>query len=331
MSEKGSSAKLFTKLNLKEDKAEHFGCYNQDLSLLDSRLPDYSNALSIKNKKVTIIGCGSSGSYVAEELVKSGVTNFILIDDDYLAVENVLRHACNLSDIGLKKIHALKAKLLKINPYIQVVCLNEKINIIPNYVGEKIKNSDIIINATADIEEVINEFCWCHKIPSVYSKVYPLGFGGEIIRVIPNVTPCFECLHNEFTNVLEEHPDFTNFPPENIKNYNETLEGEILSTPALSIDAKFISLFAAKMTLEILYSNSLDEFKLKPNIILWGNEKKWIFEQDFECIKVNTSNFVSCNNCVVCFGIKQIESELGLTEEKIIVFANNIKIKNVED
>ncbi len=324
-------AELYSKLKYKEEKVEYAGCYNQDLTKLFSRIPDNQKASSIKNKKVTIIGCGSAGSVIAEEFVKSGVSDLILIDDEYLTVENVSRHTCNLKDIGLKKTRALQNKLFKINPFIKIECIDVKIITIPSYVSEKINNSDLIINATAEIEEVINEFCWQYKIPSLHSKVYPMGYGGEIIRVIPEITPCFECMHNMLSRILETQQGFDDIPTNKFINYNETEEGEILPTPALSIDAKFISLFTAKMSLEILYSTALEEFKSKSNIVLWGNEKKWIFKQEFECIKVNTSKFISYTNCFVCYGNKQIESELGLTEAEVLKIANDTILKNVED
>ncbi|WP_461640539.1 ThiF family adenylyltransferase [Labilibaculum euxinus] len=324
-------AELYAKINYKEGKVEYFGCYNPDLTKLNSRAPDSQKTSLINKKKVAIIGCGSSGSVVAEEFVKSGVSELILIDDDDLTVENVIRHTCSLEDIGLKKTQALKNKLNRINPFIKVDCINTKIITIPSHISEKIKNADVIVNATADIEEVINEFCWLYKIPSLHSKVYPMGYGGEIIRVIPEITPCFECMNNKLSNILETQVGFNDTPNSKFINYNETEEGEILPTPALSIDAKFISLFTVKMALDILLADSLEAFKSKPNIILWGNEKKWIFKEKFECVKVDTSSFISYSNCFVCFGNKQIETELGLTEQEILNITNDSILKNDED
>ncbi len=324
-------AELYAEINYKEKVIKYFGCYNLDLTKLESRMPNSQKSSLINTKKVAIIGCGSAGSVIAEEFVKSGVSELILIDDDYLTVENVIRHSCGIEDIGLKKTQALKNKLYQINPFIKVDCVNTNIITIPSYVSEKIKSVDIIVNATADIEEVINEFCWLYKIPSLHSKVYPMGYGGEIIRVVPEITPCFECMNNKLSNILETQDGYNDTPDNKFINYNETEEGEILPTPALSIDAKFISLFTVKMALDILRSNNLEEFKSRPNIILWGNEKKWIFKENFECVKVDTSEFISYSNCFVCFGNKQIETELGLTEDEVLNITNDTIIRHVED
>lgn len=327
----GDKAELYAKINYKDGKIEYFGCYNPDLTQLNSRTPNSRKNTLISKKKVAIIGCGSSGSVIAEEFVKSGVSELTLIDDDYLTVENVIRHTCGLEDVGLKKTQALKNKLQRISPFIKVDCIDTKIITIPSHVSEKIKSADIIVNATAEIEEVINEFCWLYKIPSLHSKVYPLGYGGEIIRIIPGVTPCFECMNNKLSRILETQDGFNDIPETKFINYDETEEGEILPTPALSIDAKYISLFTVKMAIEILLSENLEVFKSKPNIVLWGNEKKWIFKEEFECIKVDTTGFKSYSNCFVCFGNEQIENELGLTEQEILNIANDSIIKKDED
>lgn len=324
-------ADLYAKINYKANEVEYFGCYNSDLKVLKSRIPDLKKTTPINKKKVVVIGCGSSGSVIAEELVKSGISDLVLIDDDYLTVENVYRHLCSLEDVGLKKVRALKSRLKKINPIIEIECYETKIITISSSVSELIKSADVIVNATAESEEVINEFCWEHKIPSIHSKVYPLGYGGEVVRVIPDVTPCFECMNNKLSRILETQKGYSDTPDVKFINYNETDEGEIYPIPSLSIDAKYISLFAVKMTLEILYLNDLIILKSKPNIILWGNERRWIFKEEYECIKIDTTDFISYPNCFVCFGNKQIEEELGLTEQEILRIANDLVIKNEED
>lgn len=58
---------------------------------------------SLANKKVAIFGLGSGGSYIALELCKSSVMNFLFMDHDRLEVGNVMRHASGLSHIGRYK------------------------------------------------------------------------------------------------------------------------------------------------------------------------------------------------------------------------------------
>lgn len=321
------NAVLLAQRNSNKDEVKYFGCYNQDLSKIHSRLPTTLDEGEFREKRVAVIGCGSGGSAIAEELVKAGVIKLVLIDDEYLTVENVGRHACDLHDIGLKKIYALRNKLRRINPKVDVECLDNRIEVIKNEVAEKLEKCKLIINATAAAEEIINEFCWVKNIPSIHPKVYPLGFGGEIIRVLPGITPCFECMHHSVSDILKDQPGFNDFPSMEITNYNQTKEGESLPTPSLSVDAKFISLLTIKMALDVLHAVDMAGVP-GSNIILWGNEKRWIFGQEFECLKVDSSNFKSFHNCIVCFGNTHIEKELEMDNDAIEKLVSSVKIDN---
>ena len=60
------------------------------------------------------------GSLVAIELAKSGIGNLFLIDPDMLEYHNLCRHQCGLDDVGDLKVNALKRKLLRINPLLNI-------------------------------------------------------------------------------------------------------------------------------------------------------------------------------------------------------------------
>ena len=51
---------------------------------------------------------GSGGSLLAVYLSKSGVKDFIFIDDDQLETHNIIRHICDLTQIGRFKTKAVK-------------------------------------------------------------------------------------------------------------------------------------------------------------------------------------------------------------------------------
>lgn len=66
-----------------------------------------------------IIGCGSVGSTVAENLVRLGVTNITLYDFDTVAEHNIANQMFFSSDIGKPKTEALFDILCKINPEVK--------------------------------------------------------------------------------------------------------------------------------------------------------------------------------------------------------------------
>ena len=45
----------------------------------------------LHKSKVVIFGIGGVGSYVVEGLVRAGVENFILVDDDVVSITNINR------------------------------------------------------------------------------------------------------------------------------------------------------------------------------------------------------------------------------------------------
>ena len=74
---------------------------------------------------VAVFGIGGVGSYIAEALARTGVGKLTLIDNDEVAVTNLNRQLIALhSTLGMKKVEAAKARILDINPNIQVTALD---------------------------------------------------------------------------------------------------------------------------------------------------------------------------------------------------------------
>ena len=69
----------------------------------------------LANMKIAVFGIGGVGSYVCEALVRSGVSNFILIDSDLISLSNVNRqiHA-TLKTVGKSKVEVMKERMLDI-------------------------------------------------------------------------------------------------------------------------------------------------------------------------------------------------------------------------
>jgi len=66
--------------------------------------------------RIHIIGCGSVGSTVAENLVRSGVTKFALWDFDTVEPHNLANQMFRVKDVGKLKVEALLDILCDINP-----------------------------------------------------------------------------------------------------------------------------------------------------------------------------------------------------------------------
>ena len=76
----------------------------------------------LNNAKVAIFGIGGVGSYVVEGLVRAGVQNFILVDDDKVCLTNLNRQLiATRKTVGKYKVDVMKERILSINPDAEVI------------------------------------------------------------------------------------------------------------------------------------------------------------------------------------------------------------------
>lgn len=68
--------------------------------------------------RIHIVGCGSVGSTVAENLARCGVTKMTLWDFDKVEPHNISNQMFRIKDVGNLKVDALKEILTDINPNI---------------------------------------------------------------------------------------------------------------------------------------------------------------------------------------------------------------------
>jgi len=67
--------------------------------------------------RVGLVGCGGTGSAVAEQLVRLGVRDLLLVDPDRLSASNVTRvYGSTPADVGQLKVEVLAAHLKRIAP-----------------------------------------------------------------------------------------------------------------------------------------------------------------------------------------------------------------------
>lgn len=85
-----------------------------------------SNLNTIKSTSVIIIGLGGVGSYALETLVRSGIENITIIDNDKVDITNLNRQLMTLhSNIGEYKVDVWENRIKDINPNCNVKKINE--------------------------------------------------------------------------------------------------------------------------------------------------------------------------------------------------------------
>lgn len=71
-------------------------------------------------QKLHIIGCGSVGSTVAENLVRCGLKRIVLWDMDVVEPHNIANQMFTAKHVNMPKVEALKEILLEINPELEI-------------------------------------------------------------------------------------------------------------------------------------------------------------------------------------------------------------------
>lgn len=112
----------------------------------------------LNNAKVAIFGIGGVGSFVVEGLVRAGVQNFILVDNDTVDLTNLNRQIiATHKTIGKAKVDVAKERILEINPNAKVEIYKEFF--LPDSKGILDDTVDYIVDTvdtvTAKIELVI--------------------------------------------------------------------------------------------------------------------------------------------------------------------------------
>ena len=75
---------------------------------------------------VAVFGLGGVGSWAAEALVRSGVRNITLVDNDVICITNVNRQLqATVRNVGKVKVEELKERLLLLNPHCRVTALQK--------------------------------------------------------------------------------------------------------------------------------------------------------------------------------------------------------------
>ena len=118
------------------------------------------NFEKIGTKTVALFGLGGVGSYAAEVLVRSGIKNLIIIDNDIIDITNLNRQLMtNRKNIGKLKTDEVEERLKSINPSINVVKITEFITK---------ENINLVFN---------------HKIDYVIDAIDTIKTKKEIIRI----------------------------------------------------------------------------------------------------------------------------------------------------
>lgn len=234
----------------------------------------------LRERSVAVLGLGSGGSFILRELTKCGVGRFLLVDHDRLELGNACRHECGLSDVGRLKINAVRDLVLDRNPAAEIVTHavhidSDTIDELSAAIGDF--GPDVVVCATDNRASrlLINRMCVLANLPAIYAGVFRRAYGGQVLRVIPRLTPCYQCFVSALPSMAADREVSSESDAAGIA-YSDR---EVAVEPGLSSDIVPIALHVAKLTLLELLSgmpttlDTLNDDLVAP-LYLWLNRRE---------------------------------------------------------
>ncbi|MBO0132207.1 HesA/MoeB/ThiF family protein [Agrobacterium burrii] len=113
-------------------------------------------------KSVLLIGAGSLGSALSENLARMGVTRIGVIDADRLDVGNLTRHALGLDGVGHNKAKALARALNLIMPDADAIAFETSFPPMDSNLAAQLRTYEVIVDCTGSdvVLDAMSEFDW---------------------------------------------------------------------------------------------------------------------------------------------------------------------------
>lgn len=233
----------------------------------------------LRGKRVAIFGLGSGGGMIARELAMSGVGSFVLLDHDRIEVGNVCRHECDLADVGRLKTNAVADLIRRRNPTAQTVLIDRRLDgSTMDEIGDVLSRLgvDLVIGATDNRASrlLVNRICVLQGLTGLFAGVFRRAYGGQVLRVIPGLGPCYQCFVSQLPTVDKDREISTPTAAQTIAYSDRPVPVE----PGLFSDVAPVALMVVKLAiLELLTApTTLDTLRrdLVAPLYLWLNRRE---------------------------------------------------------
>ena len=162
---------------------------------------------------ICIIGMGALGCAYADQLIRLGVKNFIIVDQDIVETSNLGRQTLYAQgDIHQLKVFAARDRLLSIATDTQINCYPEHVTVDSLNDILQAHPIDLIIDGTDNFHTrfVINQLSLKYQIPWLYSAC--IGRKGTVIPFFNN-DRCLHCLFDYVPNTEDTCSTVGIIPP----------------------------------------------------------------------------------------------------------------------
>jgi molybdopterin-synthase adenylyltransferase len=147
---------------------------------------------------VLVVGCGATGTVIANHLARAGVGRLRIVDRDFVELNNLQRQLlfdeADLAE-GLPKAAAAERRLRAINSEIEVEGIVADVS--AGNITALAEGCDLVLDGTDNFETryLVNDACVRDGRPWVYCGA--VATYGMALLIRPEETPCLRCLFPE--------------------------------------------------------------------------------------------------------------------------------------
>ena len=238
---------------------------------------------NLSEKKVAVVGCGSAGSKIGMSLARSGVGHFVLVDDDILLPENLVRSDLDWRAVGGHKAEALWERIQLVNPTATADVRRIRLSAQESSTSaaaalSAISGCDLVIDATASsaVFNLLSAVVESASKPMIWLEIFGGGYGGLVARYRPGVDPKPQAMRAGILQYCAQHGEEW---PRSAADYG-AVDADRVPWVADDADVGVIAMNAARLALDQLCERVPSQF---PHAIyLVGLSEGWIFKEPFD-------------------------------------------------
>ncbi len=259
---------------------------------------------TLQEKRVAVIGVGSGGSMAALHLAAAGVGTLHLFDRDRLTPANLFRHACDLRHLGRAKVLAMRDLIRSYDLPARVVPHEQDVVKNAGDLWEIMGEVDLVLCATDNAlsRRLVNYVCVHTATPLVMACTFHNARIGEIIRVLPGQSACYECTRLALHDACALEPvEEGDAPAVAYGPAHEHTSGS--ASQGTRVDVAMVAALQARVAIMTLLADAQEGSSLPCDYMAWGVMAQEGFPEPFTFPYPFSLNWVQLerrDDCPVC-------------------------------
>lgn len=171
------------------------------------RVRDAYDLERLAYSRVICVGCGGAAAFI-EDLARAGTGEFVLIDPDRVAIENIATQQAYRRDVGRAKVAAIADRIGDVNPHARVLARRARAETIGLETWREwaraplgshcVAPESVLLLGMTDsfpAQAFVNRIALLTGIPSLCAQLYAEGAAAELSFTVPGVTKaCHRCM-----------------------------------------------------------------------------------------------------------------------------------------